>query len=78
MATQRIDEGDYGVEVITIAKPAAEEKKVEPAAQAKPAAAKQEESKAKAAAADEDSYDEEAMYGEGTTFAGVKEENDGF
>ena len=29
-------------------------------------------------AEDVESYDEEEMYGEGTTFVGVKEEDDGF
>ena len=69
MATQRIEEGEYGVEIITTA-PKAEPK---PPAQAAPVPEQRAED-----AKQEDDDDEEDMYAQGTSFGAIKEENDGF
>ena len=70
MATQRIEEGEYGVEIITTA-PKAEPK---PPAQAAPVP----EQRAEDAKQEDDEDDEEDMYAQGTSFGAIKEENDGF
>ena len=70
MATQRIEEGEYGVEIITTA-PKAEPK---PPAQAAPVPAQ----RAEDAKQEDDEDDEEDMYAQGTSFGAIKEENDGF
>ena len=85
MATERIEEGDYGVEIITASKPVAaaapakqeEEKKVAPAA-VKPTAAAAAKAPVRQAPEDDDELDEDEMFGAGTTFAGVKDDDDGF
>ena len=70
MATQRIEEGEYGVEIITTA-PKAEPK---PPAQVAPVP----EQRAEDAKQEDDEDDEEDMYAQGTSFGAIKEENDGF
>lgn len=65
MATQRIEEGDYGVEVVAQAAP--EEKKATPAAaeapKAAPVTAQPAPQKAKKAPVEVEELDEEEMYG---------------
>ena len=72
MATQRIEEGEYGVEIITTA-PKAESKP--PAQQS---AAPVPEQRAEETKQEDDEDDEEDMYAQGTSFGAIKEENDGF
>lgn len=80
MATQRIEDDDYGVEIIRpknqqVAPKVVEEKKTASVTKPKPT---QPATATKPAQQEVEELDEEDMYGEGTNFAGVQEENDGF
>ena len=82
MATQKIEEGEYGIEVVVStqpeSKPAAAQPVEESKESAKVDAAPTQAPVKKNVAPDADDYDEEEMYGEGTSFAATKEEDDGF
>lgn len=82
MATQRIEEGEYGIEVVVSTQPESKPVAAQPIEESKkPAkvnAAPIQAPVKKNVAPDADDYDEEEMYGEGTSFAATKEEDDGF
>ena len=72
MATERIEDGEYGVEIITASTKPAEVAKPTPVAAAVAVA------QTKPAAQQSESEDEEDMYGEGTSFAAATGADDGF
>ena len=84
MATERVEDDEYGVEVIRAPDTQAVEEtkataQAQPTAAAvKPTAATAPAANASAAAVQTDDDDEEDMYGEGVDIAAAQEENDGF